>query len=71
MKLSIKDFVSKCDPTRRFLCIWLHWLKKSLMEYFSFSAVFIIIMNEQAKTQRSWYVKLKHKLFTIKTAGKD
>ena len=36
MKFSIKDFFSKCDQIRNFLRIWLHLLKKSLMENFIF-----------------------------------
>ena len=32
MKFSIKDFCSKCEQIRSFLCIWSHLLKKSLME---------------------------------------
>ena len=39
MKFSIKDFFSKCDLIRRKLRIWLHLLKKSLMENFIFCAV--------------------------------
>ena len=39
MKLSIKDFFSKCDQIRSFLRIWSHLLKKSLMENFIFCAV--------------------------------
>ena len=39
MKFSIKDFLSKCDQIRRKLRIWLHLLKKSLMENFIFCAV--------------------------------
>ena len=39
MKFSIKDFLSKCDEIRRFLRIWSHLLKKSLMENFIFCAV--------------------------------
>ena len=39
MKFSIKDFFSKCDEIRSFLRIWLHLLKKSLMENFLFCAV--------------------------------
>ena len=39
MKFSIKDFFSKCDQIRRFLRIWSHLLKKSLMENFMFCAV--------------------------------
>ena len=40
LKFSIKDFFSKCDQIRR-LWIWSHLLKKSLMENFSFYAVFV------------------------------
>ena len=39
MKLSIKDFFSKCDQILRELRIWSHLLKKSLMENFTFCAV--------------------------------
>ena len=39
MKFSIKDFFSKCDQIHRKLRIWLHLLKKSLMENFIFCAV--------------------------------
>ena len=39
MKFSVKDFFSKCDQTHRFLRIWSHSLKKSLMEDFVFCAV--------------------------------
>ena len=39
MKLSIKDFSSKCNQIRRFLRIWSHLLEKSLMENFIFCAV--------------------------------
>ena len=39
MKFSIKDFLSKCNQIRRFLRIWSHLLKKSLMEDFIFCAV--------------------------------
>ena len=34
MKLSIKDFFSKCDKIRRKLQIWSYLLKKFLMEDF-------------------------------------
>ena len=40
MNFSIKDFFSKCNQIRRKLRIWLHLLKKSLMENFIFCAVF-------------------------------
>ena len=36
MKFSIRDFFSKCDQICRKLRIWLHLLKKSLMENFIF-----------------------------------
>ena len=36
MKVSIKDFFSKCDQIRNFLRIWSHLLKISLMENFVF-----------------------------------
>ena len=39
MTFSIKDFFSKCDQIRSFLPIWLHLLKKSLIENFIFCAV--------------------------------
>ena len=39
MKFSKKDFFIKCDQLRRKLQIWLHLLKKSLMENFIFCAV--------------------------------
>ena len=39
MKFSIKHFFSKYDQIRSFLQIWLHLLKKSLMENFIFYAV--------------------------------
>ena len=39
MKFSIKDFFSKFDQIRNYLWIWLHLLKKFLMENFIFCAV--------------------------------
>ena len=39
MKFSIKDFCSKSDQIRSILQIWLHLLKKSLMENFIFCGV--------------------------------
>ena len=38
-KFSIKNFFSKCDQIRSFLRMWLHLLKKSLMQSFIFSAM--------------------------------
>ena len=39
MKFSIKDFFSICEQICRFLRIWSHLLKKSLMENFIFCVV--------------------------------
>ena len=36
MKLSTKDFFSKCDQIQSFLRIWSHLLKKLLMDNFTF-----------------------------------
>ena len=36
MKFSIKNYFSKCDQIRKKLRIWLHLLKKSLMENYIF-----------------------------------
>ena len=41
MKLSIKNFFSKCGQTRSFLRLWSNLLKKSLMENFIFYAATI------------------------------
>ena len=42
MKFPIMDLFGKCDLIRSFLRIWLHLLKKSLMENFIFCAVFAV-----------------------------
>ena len=39
MKFLIKDFFGKCDQIRSFLRIWLHLVKKSLIENAIFCAV--------------------------------
>ena len=54
MKLSIKDFFSKCDQIRSFLRIWYHLLKKILMENFIFLAV-----KSLYKSTRKTHQKLK------------
>ena len=59
MKFSIKNFFSKCDQIRSKLRIWLHLLKKSLVENFIFCAVIhslklvdflcvLVLLNTQA-----------------------
>ena len=42
MKFSTKDFFSKCDQIHWKQQIWLHLLKKSLMENFIFCAVLFL-----------------------------
>ena len=49
MKFSIKELLSKCDQIRKKLRIWLHLLKKSLMENFFSRAV---ILCKIVKTRR-------------------
>ena len=39
MKFSINDVFSRCDQIRNFLQIWLHLLKKSILENFISGAV--------------------------------
>ena len=51
MKFSIKDFFSKYDQIRS-LRIWLHLLRKSLMENFIFYAVAVV----ETVTPRNWNV---------------
>ena len=45
MKLSIKDFFSKCDQIRSFLQIWSHLLNKSLMENLVFCAMTEVLQS--------------------------
>ena len=57
MNYSIKEFFSKCDQIRRFLRIWSHLLKKSLMENLIFDAVGIsnkLNFNELRVTWVEW-----------------
>ena len=54
MKFSIKDFFSKCDQIHRRMLIWLHLLKKSLLENFICCAV---------KSELKRCKRLKRKLF--------
>ena len=53
MKLSIKDFFSKCDQIRSFLWIWTHLLKKSLTRNFIFlcsdpSVILVLLLCSDA-----------------------
>ena len=54
MKLSIKDFFSKCEQIRTFLRIWSHLLKKSLMESFIFYAVLKIVFFLESTNLDVW-----------------
>ena len=49
MKLSIKDFSSKCDQIRKKLRIWSHLLEESLMDNFIFCAVKMLHFSKQVK----------------------
>ena len=49
MNFSIKDFFSKYDKIRNSLHIWLHLLKKSLMENFIFCAVIALMVSKASK----------------------
>ena len=64
MKISIKNFLSKCDQIRSLQRIWSHLLKKSLMENF----IFCTVQYEKFSTGRftsqtvfhnhSWKIKI-------------
>ena len=64
MKFFIKDFFSKCDQSRRKLRIWLHLLKKYLMESFIFCAVPL----EPDYRFFIHYVKAFYKSFILRSA---
>ena len=65
MKFSIKDFFSKRDQIRIFLRIWLHLLKKFLMENFVFLCS-VITNDLQSKSHFSW-IFCASKLFELRT----
>ena len=54
MKFSIKDFFSKCDQIHSFLRIWLHLLKKSLMENFIICAV---LLTQNLSTGKRFFLQ--------------
>ena len=56
MKLSIKDFFSKCEQIRRKLRFWSHLLKKFLKENFTFCVVI------QSKICRFFIMSFIHSL---------
>ena len=62
MKFSIKDFFSKCDQIRRKVQIWSHLLHKSLMENFTFCAVFLSVIKKFA-FRRNQTINLQCKSF--------
>ena len=51
IKFSIKDFFSKCDQIRKKLRIWLHLLKKSLMENFNCRFTIKTIISGYARAE--------------------
>ena len=53
MKVSIKDFFSKCDEIRSFLRIWSQLLKKSLMENFIFCEVHNFFCKDDLSKNKS------------------
>ena len=55
MKFSIKNFFTKCDQIRRFLPIWSHSLKKSLMKNFIFFVRWDILYRGIFRIQSSIY----------------
>ena len=55
VKFSIKDFSSKCDQIRSFFRIWSHLQKKSLMENFTFCAIYCpILCPSEVHEIRNW-----------------
>ena len=56
MKFPIKDFFSKYDQIRSFLRIWSHLLKISLMENFTFYAVYNLEISSREAYLLSKYV---------------
>ena len=63
MKFSIKDFFSESDQVRRFLRIWSHLLKKSLMENFIFCAVMVQKLRKKC-TKEHLAMTASHKHIT-------
>ena len=64
MNFSTKDFFSKCDQIRRYLRIWSHLLKKSLMENFIFWAMVLVQRSPDTpeRLERSLDIKVKKDL---------
>ena len=61
MKFSIKDIFSNSDQSRRFLRIWSHLLKKSLMENFIFCAmVFFLYLSFLSWPLNYWILIVIH-----------
>ena len=65
MKLSIKDFFSKCDQIRNFLWIWSYLLKKYLMENFILCVDYVLLQQLILQAR-----SLQHcQIFTNKTGN--
>ena len=71
MKLSIKNFFSKCDQIRRKLHIWSHLMKNSLMEIFlkfpQKSSIFSTVQVINVGTVEQFHVQ-QSKLFWFQTS---
>ena len=65
MKFSIEDFLSKCDQIRSFLGIWLHLLKKSLMENFIFCTVTLNSISQILKCLQTPTIRMQSKKPTM------
>ena len=59
MKFSMKGFFNKCDQVRRKLRIWLHLLKKYLMENFIFRAVHYVLEGKTSEKMLQKQYKYK------------
>ena len=70
MKFSTKDLFGKCDQIRSFLRIWSHFLKKSLVENFISSALFvdsratILTKSGTLRFQKDYWVFIELFLFS-------
>ena len=69
MKISIKDFVSKCDQIHRKLWIWSHLLTKSLMGNFIVCAV--ITFGFERTSKLFFWIRFYLSFTTISEFGTD
>ena len=69
MKFSVKAFFGKFDQIHRFLRIWSHLLKKSLMENFIFCSVLGVLSKKVLLLQNSLERTVCTSLFHNKGTG--